>query len=172
MNVAGFFWLQEMLKTFSGFPAPVCFFFVLVVCGYQGGRIALLGWLYGRATARGWPARPVFAAAFAASELLYPLLFPWYYAATVHQVPVLTQLADVGGPILVGLVLVAANLALAEVVLARVERRKPVVGVLAAGARRGRLRVLLRRAPHPRGRRGGRRRRPRRRSASCRPTWA
>jgi apolipoprotein N-acyltransferase len=134
MNVAGFFWLQQMLQNFSGFPAPICFFFVLVVCAYQGGRIGLLGWLYGRASARGWPAMPVFAAAFVASELLYPLLFPWYYAATVHQVPLLVQLADVGGPILVGLVLVAANLAVAELALARLERRKPVVGTLASGA--------------------------------------
>ncbi|HEY6459190.1 MAG TPA: apolipoprotein N-acyltransferase, partial [Polyangiaceae bacterium] len=105
-----------------------------VVCAYQGGRIGLLGWLYGRATARGWPAALVFAAAFAASELLYPLLFPWYYAATVHQVPVFTQLADVGGPILVGLVLVGANLALAEPILARCERRKPAIAVFGAGA--------------------------------------
>jgi apolipoprotein N-acyltransferase len=134
MNVAGFFWLQNMLQTFSGFNPVICFFFVFVVCSYQGGRMALLGWLYGRVTARGWPAPWVFAAAFAASELLYPLLFPWYFAATVHQVPVLTQLGDVGGPILVGLVLVAANLALAEVLLARAERRKLAVGVLGAGA--------------------------------------
>src|SRR5579884_3147339 len=97
MNVMGFAWLQQMLRTFSGFPAPLCFLFVLVVCAYQGGRIAMLGWLYGRATARGWPAATVFAAAFAASELAYPLLFPWYYGATVHRVPLLTQLADVGG---------------------------------------------------------------------------
>jgi apolipoprotein N-acyltransferase len=134
MNVAGFFWLQTMLQTFSGFWGPICFLFVLIVCGYQGGRIAFMGWLYGRATARGWPGPVVFAAAFAASELVYPLLFPWYYAATVHQVPVLTQLADVGGPILVGLVLVAVNLAVAEPILARAERRKPVIGVLGAGA--------------------------------------
>jgi len=134
MNVFGFFWLQRMLQTFSGFPAPICFLFVLIVCAYQGGRIGLLGWLYGRASARGWPAMPVFAAAFVASELLYPLLFPWYYAATVHQVPMLVQLADVGGPILVGLALVAANLALAELLLARLERRRLVVGTLAAGA--------------------------------------
>jgi apolipoprotein N-acyltransferase len=134
MNVAGFFWLQNMLMTFSGFPAPICFLFVLIVCGYQGGRIGLMGWLYARASARGWPAALVFAAAFAASELLYPLLFPWYYAATVHQIPALTQLADVGGPILVGLVLVAANLAIAEPLLARLERRKPAVAVLGAGA--------------------------------------
>jgi apolipoprotein N-acyltransferase len=134
MNVAGFFWLEEMLKTFSGFPWPVCFLFVLIVCAYQGGRIGLLGWLYGRATARGWPAPLVFAGAFVASELVYPLLFPWYYAATVHRVPVLSQLADVGGPILIGLVLVAANLALAEPLLARVERRRPSAAVVGVGA--------------------------------------
>ena len=134
MNVTGFFWLQKFLQTFSGFPAPICFLFVLVVCGYQGGRMALLGWIYGRASARGWPAPVVFAAAFVASELAYPLLFPWYYAATVHQVPALTQVADIGGPILVGLILVAANLAIAELVVARAERRKPVPGTLAIGA--------------------------------------
>jgi apolipoprotein N-acyltransferase len=124
MNVAGFFWLQTMLQTFSGFPAPLCFVFVLIVCAYQGGRIGLLGWLYGRAGARGWPAPLVFGGAFAASELLYPLLFPWYFSATVHQVPALLQPAEVGGPILVGLVLVAANLSIAELLMARADRRR------------------------------------------------
>jgi apolipoprotein N-acyltransferase len=133
MNVAGFSWLQTMLKTFSGFPGPICFLFVLIVCAYQGGRIGLMGWLYGRATARGWPAMPVFAAAFAASELAYPLLFPWFYAATVHQIPPLTQVAEIGGPILVGLVLVAANLAIAEPILARTERRLMRSGPLFVG---------------------------------------
>jgi apolipoprotein N-acyltransferase len=134
MNVTGFIWLQQFLRTFSGFPAAICFLFVLLVCAYQGGRMALLGWLFGRATARGWPAPVVFGAAFVASELVYPLLFPWYYAATVHQVPLLTQVADIGGPILVGLVLVAANLALAELVIARAERRGPSRVTLAVGA--------------------------------------
>jgi apolipoprotein N-acyltransferase len=133
MNVAGFFWLQKFLLTFSGFPYPICLLFVLIVCAYQGGRVALLGWLYGRASARGWPGPVVFAGAFVASELVYPLLFPWYYAATVHQVPLLTQLADVGGPILVGLVLVAANLAVAELILARAERRTLASTILAVG---------------------------------------
>jgi apolipoprotein N-acyltransferase len=123
MNVAGFSWLQGMLETFSGFPAPICFLFVLVVCAYQGGRIALLGWLYARACERKWPRAAVFAAAFATSELAYPLLFPWYYSATVHQLPVLTQVAEIGGPILVGLALVGANLALAEMLIAPIERR-------------------------------------------------
>jgi apolipoprotein N-acyltransferase len=134
MTTAGFFWLQKMLETFGGFPSFVCFFFVLVVCAYQGGRMALLGWLYGRAEVRGWPAGPVFAGAFVASELCYPLLFPWYFGATVHQVPWLTQVADIGGPIAVGLLLVAVNLALAEPIIARAERRRPSIRVLATGA--------------------------------------
>jgi apolipoprotein N-acyltransferase len=123
MTMIGFYWLIEMLRTFSGFPTVVCLVFMAILCGYQGGRIALLGWLYGRATERGWPAGVVFALAFAASELLYPLLFPWYFGATVHQVPALTQIAELGNPILVGLTLVAANLAVTELVWARLERR-------------------------------------------------
>jgi len=135
MTMTGFYWLIEMLKTFSGFGTPLCLLFMSILCAYQGGRIGLMGWLYGRATQRGWPAGPVFCVAFAASELLYPLLFPWYYAATVHQVPALVQAADLGGPILVGLILIAPNLALAELVFARVEGRRPAwkkLGVLLA----------------------------------------
>lgn len=124
MNLGGFYWLVNMLRTFSGFSTAICLFFTVIVCAYQGGRLALLGWLHGRATARGWPAAAVFVAAFAASELLYPLLFPWYYAATVHQVPALIQLADLGGPILVGLVLVGVNVAIAEPLRARLAARR------------------------------------------------
>lgn len=134
MNVAGFFWLQKMLVTFAGFSAPVCFLFVLIVCGYQGLRIGVLGWLYGRATARGWPWAPVFAGAFVASELVFPLLFPWYYAGTVHTLPLLAQTADLGGPIAVGLVLVAANVSIAEALIAGAERRRIAPAPIATGA--------------------------------------
>jgi apolipoprotein N-acyltransferase len=112
-----------MLMTFSGFPAPACIFFMVVICGYQGLRYALLAWLFVRAVARGWNRTLVFIAATVAAELVYPLLFTWYFGASVHQVPVLTQAADIGGPILVTLVLVAVNLAIAEPLLARLERR-------------------------------------------------
>jgi apolipoprotein N-acyltransferase len=134
MNVLGFYWLLNMLRTFSGFPTFLCMFFVFVVCAYQGIRVGFMGWLYARATHRGWPAIPVLLAAFAASELVYPLLFPWYYAATVHQVPALTQLAELGGPILVGLMLLGANLAIGEPLLARLERRVPRRRVVLGGA--------------------------------------
>jgi apolipoprotein N-acyltransferase len=123
MTMFGFYWLLEMLRSFSGFGTPLCLFFMAILCAYQAGRIALCGWLHGRAEARGWPAAPVFALAFVASELVFPLLFPWYYGATVHNATVLMQVADLGGPYLVGLVLVAANLGVAEVVIARLSGR-------------------------------------------------
>jgi apolipoprotein N-acyltransferase len=132
MTMCGFYWLMEMLRVFSGFGVVLCAFFMAILCAAQAGRIALCGWLYGRAEQRGWPAAPVFALAFVASELVYPLLFPWYYGATVHNAVLFLQTADLGGPYLVGLVLVAANLGLAELILARRERRAPSRRVLAA----------------------------------------
>ncbi len=124
MNVGGFYWLQSMLMTFSGFPASLCALFTVIVCAYQGGRMGFLSWLYARATLRGWPAAPVFIAAFIASELVYPLLFPWSFAASLHKLPAFTQIAELGGPILVGTVLVTINLAVAEPSLAFLEKRK------------------------------------------------
>ncbi|MCL2778833.1 MAG: apolipoprotein N-acyltransferase [Polyangiaceae bacterium] len=148
MNLGGFYWLTGMLKTFSGFPLPLCLLFVIIICSYQAGRIALMGWLYGRAANRGWPTHLVFAAAFAASELTFPLLFPWYYAATVHQIPILMQLAEIGGPILVGLVLVSANLAIAEPIrahlLARQGRMTTEVSLATGHERRGPMRPSAR----------------------------
>lgn len=134
MNMLGFSWLLDMLKVFSGFPMPLCFLFMTLLCAYQGGRIALCGWLHGRATARGWPAAPIFALAFVASELVYPLLFPWYFGASVHNMPVFLQTADLGGPYLVALVLIAANLAVAELVQARLDQRPVDRRLVAAGA--------------------------------------
>lgn len=123
MNVAGFTWLVDMLQTFSGFPSVLCFGFAVIVCTYQGGRLGLMGWLHARATTRGWPPAVVFVAAFCVSELTYPLLFPWYFAATTYQLPALSQTADLAGPILVGAILVGVNLTLAEPLLARLEKR-------------------------------------------------
>ncbi len=133
MTMTGFYWLLEMLQVFSGFPLPLCLLFMVILCGYQGGRIALAGYLHGRAEARGWPAPLVFTLAFVASELLYPLLFPWYYAATLHNVPMLLQLADIGGPYLVAAVLCLINIAVAELVLSRTKRQSPDRKVLLAG---------------------------------------
>lgn len=116
MNMLGFYWLTPMLQQFAGLPMAAAVLGAALVCAYQAGRIALCGFLYARAASRGWPAEAVFLGAFAVSELVYPLLFPWYFGASVHNALPLLQVAELGGPILVGLVLVAPNLALAHLI--------------------------------------------------------
>jgi apolipoprotein N-acyltransferase len=135
MTMCGFYWLLDMLKTFSGFDTPLCLVFMAILCAYQAGRIGLLGLLCARAERRGWQFEGAFVLAFAASELVYPLLFPWYFGAAVHQVPALAQVAELGGPIAVALALLAPNLAIAEFISARLQARpwrRRLVAVCAA----------------------------------------
>jgi apolipoprotein N-acyltransferase len=131
MTITGFYWLSYTLQVFSGFPLPLCWLFQGILCAYQAGRIGLFGWLAARGEARGWGRGLTLTLAFVASELLFPLLFPWFYGATVHQVPPLLQVAELGGPIAVSLVVLAFNYALAELVLARLAERAPNKRVLA-----------------------------------------
>ncbi len=129
----GFYWLTPMLQTFSGFPLPLCVLFASILSAYQGGRIALMTWIAARAERRGWNADLAFLGAFALSELVYPLLFPWYFAASFHDHPIFMQTAELGGPILVSLVYVGFNLAVAAVVRARLFHRTVDRWTLALG---------------------------------------
>lgn len=113
-GVLGFHWLLGMLETFSGFPVALCALFMLILCAFQAGCFALLGWVATAGAKNGWGAGVAFGLALIASETLFPLLFPFTFAATVHQVPVLIQTAELGGPLAVALPLVAFNWALAE----------------------------------------------------------
>src|SRR3954470_11881815 len=133
MTITGFYWLSYTLQVFSGFPLPLCWLFQAILCGYQAGRIALFGWLATRGEQRGWGRGLTLTLGFIASELLFPLLFPWFYGATVHQVLPLIQVAELGGPIAVSLVLLAFNYALAELLIARLSGRAPNRRVLAIG---------------------------------------
>lgn len=133
MTAIGFHWLVEMLEVFSGFPLPLCIVFAAVVCVQKGGRIALMALLYARMSRRGWHHGLSFLAAFAVSELVYPLLFPWYYGASVHRVPLLMQTADLGGPIAVSMVILAVNVALAELAIIVAFKQKPDRRMLVGG---------------------------------------
>lgn len=124
VGVFGFYWLMNMLETFSGFPSWICALLMVIVCAYQAGRYSLLGWLYTRAEARGWPAGLVFTAAFATSELIYPLLFPFFFSTAVHEVYPIVQVAELGGPILVALVVMAPSWALSRVLARAIELKR------------------------------------------------
>ena len=114
-HAGGYYWLIGMLENFSGFPLPACIFFAAVVYLYQGGQLALFFWLLARARAGGWPLTPIAVAAYCAVELCYPLLFPSYYCNSLYDLPLLLQVVDLGGPILLTALTVAVNGALYEV---------------------------------------------------------
>jgi apolipoprotein N-acyltransferase len=105
----------------------------VIICAALGLRLGVLGWLFARGQARGWPRIPTFLLAFAASEL-FPTLFDFYYGATVTKAPLLMQTAELGGPNLVGVLLVVVNVALAEPVVAWLEGRSIDRRPLLAGA--------------------------------------
>lgn len=123
IGVLGFYWLLNMLETFSGFDRSICALFMLILCAYQAGRYALMGALVARATARGYPLVPVFLAAFVAGELAFPLLFPFSFGASLHEIYPLVQVAELGGPIAVGLLAVAPSLALGRLAIVALTRQ-------------------------------------------------
>jgi apolipoprotein N-acyltransferase len=134
MTLIGFHWLINMLQVFSGFSLPLCVLFAALLCMQKGGRIALCAWLYARSVGRGWHPGLMFMGAFVVSELVYPVLFPWYYAASLHSVPVMIQTADIGGVFLVSAVVLASNVGLAEMIGARIfgepmDRRTAALGL-------------------------------------------
>lgn len=133
MNLLGFSWLVPLLERFSGFPALLCWLLLALLALAHSLRIAIPCWLTARASARGWSIDIAFVLAFAASELVVPAVFRWNYAATVSSIPVLLQVAEIGGPILVGMVLVIVNLAIAEWIGSKLERRSASRRVVLAG---------------------------------------
>jgi len=118
----GFYWMVDMMKQFSGFPAAICMLMLLVVNAFQAGRMGLFAWLFVRGERRFAPG-VVWLCALVASELVFPVLFFWSFGAVLHSQPVFTQLAELGGIFAVALVVAAANFGLAEFAVARIERR-------------------------------------------------
>jgi len=122
-SVAGTLWILQTVKAMTGWGPALTIAGASVLWLYQGGRSALLGWLAARAARRGWPPGLAFGLAIAAVEVAYPMLFGWYGAIQVHNVPLLLQVADLGGPIAVSLGLAGANVAIAALALAWLGRR-------------------------------------------------
>lgn len=133
MNVLGLYWLFPTIREFSGLGAPIAGFLSMVLCAYQGLRVGLFGWLYARARVRGWPLLASLLCAFVTSELVYPLIFPWFFGACAHRVPSLMQWAALGGPVLVGLILLAPGAALADAAARRLRGQPLRRDLLALG---------------------------------------
>jgi apolipoprotein N-acyltransferase len=105
--------------------------FALVICLvlaiFEGGRTALLAFGVSRAMRNGWAPTLAFAPILVATELVYPLVFPWYTALFVHSVPLLMQGADIAGPLTLSAWMALVNASLATAWLRRRESRARLI---------------------------------------------
>ena len=126
MSWGGYYWLMHVLNLFSGFPFWLCAVFASVLNLWTAGSFTLAAWLWSRARDRGWS--PTFAAvaALLACEFLYPLLFPFYYGASFHALPLVLQVSDLGGPLLLTALAVIVSGAVYELAQALVTRARPL----------------------------------------------
>ena len=108
-NVGGYYWIVNTLEDFSGFPFPVCVLFATIVWLYQASALLCFSLLYRRARRAGFDTALSACAAMVFAEWSIPLLFEHYFGASLHNVPVAIQVADLGGPLLVTALLTLAN---------------------------------------------------------------
>ncbi len=130
----GFYWIVGMLKTFSGFPMPLCILFASLLWAGQGMLFGVLALVVSRLDARGVPRLVSVPLTLAGTEMVFPVLFPWYTANSLHDLPVLIQTADLGGVLLVSAALGLGHAAIDEVFARRGpwrERWKPLAAPLA-----------------------------------------
>lgn len=126
----GFAWLIETLRTYSGFSVVTCLVLYLLLSIFQAGRFALFALVCSVLDRNRWPFLAAVSAAFVTSELTYPLLFPWFFGAALHEVPLLIQMADVGGPVLVGLPLAVMGGGIAHLLTSRMPLQQQKVTLL------------------------------------------
>ncbi|MGB5810318.1 MAG: apolipoprotein N-acyltransferase [Polyangiales bacterium] len=114
MIAGGYHWLVPFFDVFSGYGWVASLFFWLAFSVFIGGQYAVYGLVYHALRRRGWSVTVAALPAWLALEWLYPKLFPVYLANSFAQQPLLVQIADLGGPLLVTCVGVLLNLAIFE----------------------------------------------------------
>jgi apolipoprotein N-acyltransferase len=129
-HLGGYYWVVHLLRTFAYLPLPLAVLGYALLCLAQSGVLALFGWLAWLLHRRlrmplGWAA-PV---ALMAAELVYPLIFQSYTANSQAWVPRLTGVLDLGGPLLLSGMIALAGGAVAEIIAALVERRRPPIAL-------------------------------------------
>ncbi len=116
----GFYWVVNTIVDFGGFPYLLALAFASIYFLYQAFEFVLILWLWRRARERGWNATASLVAAYLAAEAVFPQLFDHFYGNSFHMLPYLTQVADLGGPMLLTALAMAGNGAAYELVRARV----------------------------------------------------
>jgi len=114
MVAGGYHWLVPFFEVFSGYGSFASVGFWLAFSSFIGAQYGVYGVVYAWLRRRGWAVALAAIPPFIAAEWLYPKLFPVYLANSFNQLPVLVQIADLGGPLLVTAVAAMVNLTIFE----------------------------------------------------------
>jgi apolipoprotein N-acyltransferase len=112
--LGGYHWLVEFLDVFSGYGIAASSLFFLLFCIYLGFDYALYALAYRALRRRGWTTASIAIPILILMEWAYPALFPTYIANSFHMLTLPTQVAELGGPLLVSSLIVLVNLAVYE----------------------------------------------------------
>lgn len=121
----GYHWLVEFLEVFSGYGLAASSVIFGLFCLYLGFDYAIYAIVYRALRRRGWSTAAVAVPVLLALELAYPALFPTYIANSFHMLLLPTQMADLGGPLLISALIGAANLSVYETWRWAKKRRGP-----------------------------------------------
>ena len=132
-HLGGYTWIMHTLRVFAFAPWPLAFLGYLAICAGQGllfGVMSLaLRWLWQKT---GWSMAALLPAALVATEFAFPLLFQSYTGVALMPVLPLTQIADLGGPLLLSALQAVVNGALFDAWQAWREPRKPPFAAMTA----------------------------------------
>src|SRR5690606_3921358 len=124
-------WLIRMFREFAHLPLPLALLGYLLLSVAQAGSVAACGfgaWALARRTPLSLGAAlPI---GVVAGEMLYPLLFQSYLANTQAGLPLVTQIADLGGAVMVSGLIGLVNGGIFELVARR--RVRLFAGAVAA----------------------------------------
>lgn len=118
----GFYWVVNTIVDFGGFPYPLALAFASIYFLYQAIEFVFVLWLWRRARERGFNATASLVAAYLTAETVFPMLFDHYYGNSFHMLPVVVQVADLGGPMLLTALAMLGNGAIYELARARIKK--------------------------------------------------
>jgi apolipoprotein N-acyltransferase len=135
-HLGGYYWIVHLLQTFAYLPLAASVLGYLLLCLFQGSQLAVNGWLAWKLSKRtGIPIGFTLPVSLITVEFAYPLLFPSYTANSQAWVPLMIQVAELGGTLLLSGIIALVGGALGEIALARVKGKPfPKAIALAAAA--------------------------------------
>jgi apolipoprotein N-acyltransferase len=111
-HLGGYYWIPGTIVEFGGFAFPLALLFDVLLCSWGALSFALLAWGLKRWWMAGGKPFPSLPIAVVFIEFAYPLLFPSFLANSFWQLPVVLQVCDLGGPLLLSAVVVTFSVAL------------------------------------------------------------